>query len=103
LTSGHQINLNDQALLTTWPTPSATNADKSVRTTEGAEKEAERRGWNNDLCTAALGTTATGSPAETASGGQLNPAHSRWLMGYRRVWDDCGVMAMPSSRKSRRK
>lgn len=44
------------------------------------------------------GQVLTGSPAGTASSGQLNPAHSGWLMGYPAVWDDCGVTAMPSSR-----
>jgi len=45
------------------------------------------------------GTVLTGSTAEMESGGQLNPALSRWLMGYPPEWDDCGVTAMPSSRK----
>ena len=49
----------------------------------------------------ATGEMLTGSSAAMESGGQLNPAHSRWLMGYPPAWDDCGVTAMPSSRKSR--
>ena len=45
------------------------------------------------------GLPATGSPAATASGGQLNPSHSRWLMGYPKAWDDCAPSASTKSRK----
>ena len=50
----------------------------------------------------ASGVMLTGSSAGMESGGRLNPALSRWLMGYPPAWDDCAVTAMQSSRKLRR-
>jgi hypothetical protein len=49
------------------------------------------------------GETPSGSRAGTEKPGQLNPAHSRWLMGYPPEWDACGVTAMQSIRGKRRR
>jgi len=49
------------------------------------------------------GKMPNGSPAETGSTDQLNPAYSRWLMGFPPAWDDCAVMAMRLLPRKRRR
>jgi len=105
-----QFHLNAAADCSGWPTPT-TRDHKDTGDLSGSMFR--RDGQLRDdtvprvatMCgparLTATGEMLTGSSAEMESGGQLNPAHSRWLMGYPPAWDDCGVMAMPSSRKSR--
>lgn len=108
-----QISAADVAVhLAGWPTPTSSLASKGVRSTEGGIREA-MRGHGPDLaavsCLAgparltASGEMLTGSTAAMASGGQLNPALSRWLMGYPEAWCRAAVSAWRSIPTKQRK
>lgn len=91
-----------QAMLAGWPT--TTTADSNRHPSD--QFTTPNITLNHTAVLArrtATGGTLSGSPVATTSGGQLNPAHFRWLMGLPPEWDACGVTAMPSSRKRQRK
>lgn len=56
----------------------------------------------NDQVTLVSGKRMTKSGVSMEGRGRLNPAHSRWLMGFPTAWDDCAAMVTPSSRRSRK-
>ena len=110
-----QISVADVAVhLAGWPTPRALDGEKNVRTLDGAEREIARKGGPQDMAQAAAiagparltasGEMLTGSTAAMASGGQLNPALSRWLMGYPEAWCQAASLAwrsMPTTPQKR--
>jgi len=101
-----------QAALAGWPTPKQSDSKQSY-TLQGAMNEAARKSPGNELSVTAMlllparltdsGELLTGSTAGMESGGQYNPAHSRWLSGLPPVWDELGVTAMQSLPKSPRR
>jgi len=103
--------LNEVCRLAGWPTPNAQFVESKPRPPimRGRKPTDPQIGLadvaehlSSPVRLTATGEMLTGSFAGMESGGQLNPAHSRWLMGLPPEWDVCGAMAMqslPSRRK----
>ena len=109
-----QVTINHAAALAGWPTARSADAEKNVRTADGSLSEIQRKGSPQDTAQAAAitgparitasGQLVTGSTAGTTSGGQLNPALSRWLMGYPEAWCQAAIRAnraMPTKQPKR--
>ena len=110
----------DAACLAGWPTPMAgtpaQNGYNEAGNTDSGRKTAALCGaqilghgvtfdpdWTGPARRTHLGALQTGSSAAMDGGGQLNPAHSRWLMGYPPEWDACAPTETRSSRRSRQR
>ena len=116
------VSLNAVVRLTGWHTPLARDGDKLDATPPAIEKRmrdgreigtamearmTSDHGWSQHPGPARLmatGEMLTGSDAQTKSGGQLNPAHSLWLMlgPFATAWASCGERVM-RSRSGKRK
>lgn len=103
-----------------WPTPR--HADEHSETLDAARREWARphKGGGSKLAVEthqanwadlpddgpirlmADGRIVTGSGAGMDAGGLLNPALSRWLMGYPRAWDRAAICSRRSSRAGTR-
>lgn len=90
-----------QAVLAGWPTVIVNDATGSKYCYSQGDKSkpilklpgaADLALWDTSVGPMRLtvsGVLLTGSSAGMGSGGRLNPAHSRWLMGYPPAWDAC--------------
>ena len=104
--SGTSLALQSQ--LASWTSPSARDHKDTAGMSEtGVNPDGTERVRLDQLPRQAQltdsGETPNGSTAATASGGQLNPALPRWLMGLPPEWDAAAILSHRNTPRRQRK